>query len=144
MLKPAFCVLSAALLAACASAPGEARPRGVAAYADDARLGEKVSNVCFASSIDGFSLNERDTVVLREGRKEYLVEVFGNCLDLESAMTIGIDSATSCLSKGDALIVSTSLTGSDIGLGPQRCMIQDIYAWNPDAEAAAEPDTPAE
>ena len=144
MLKPALFILSAALLAACQSAPGETKPRGAAAYADDPRLGEKVSSICFASSIDGFSMNERTSVVLREGRKEYLVEVFGTCLDLENALAIGIDSTTSCLSKSDALIVSSSLTGSGIGAGPQRCMIQEIYAWNADAEQTAAEALPAE
>lgn len=144
MLKPAFLLLSTALLAACQSAPGTATPRGAAAYADDARLGEKVSSICFSSNIDGFSMNERDTVVLREGRDEYLVEVLGTCLDLESALAIGIDSTTSCLSKGDNLIVSSSLTGSNVGIGPQRCMIREIYAWNPDAEDTPEEAAPAE
>lgn len=144
MLKPALLILSASLLAACQSMPGETKPAGIAAYADDPRLGEKVSNACFASSIDGFSMNKRDTVVLRDGRKEYMVEVFGNCFDLENAMAIGIDAATSCLSKGDALIVNSSLVGSGAGMGPQRCMIKEIYAWDSKAEKAAAEETPAE
>ena len=143
MLKPALMILSAATLAACASAPGETKPRGVAAYADDARLGEKISNACFASNIDGFSMNTRDTVVLRDGNREYMVEVLGNCLELDNAVTIGIDARTSCLSRSDYLIVSSSLTGNGPGLGPQRCMIKEIYAWDSDAEAPEEP-APAE
>lgn len=144
MLKPALLILSAGLLAACQSTPGETKPSGVAAYADDPRLGEKVSSVCFASSIDSFSMNKRDTVVLREGRKDYLVEVFGNCFDLESAMAIGIDAATGCLSKGDALIVSSSLTGSSVGMGPQRCMIKEIYAWDSKAKEKVPEETQEE
>lgn len=145
MLRPALLIFSTALLAACQSTPGEPRVRGIAAYEGDPRLGEQVSNICFSSSIDGFSLNERETVVLREGSREYMVEVLGTCLELDSAMTIGIDARTSCLSKGDHLIVSSSFTGNGAGIGPQRCMIKDIYAWDPDAKAEpAEEAAPAE
>lgn len=145
MLRPATLILATALLAACQSTPGERKPEGFAAYEGDPRLGEVVNNACFTSSIDGFSMNEKKSVVLRDGKKEYMVEVFGSCPNLDDAMSIGIDSATSCLSKGDALIVSTSMMGNDVGLGPQRCQIKEIRKWDKNATKAEEPaDAPAD
>ncbi|HBF90046.1 MULTISPECIES: DUF6491 family protein [Hyphomonas] len=128
------------ILAACATnETNDTRLRGAERYADDPRLGEEVDRICFASSIDGFSETTRDTVVLRNGRKHYLVEVFTSCAPLDHAMRIGLDSTGGCLRKSDALIVSDSM--SDIGetssFSRQRCLVNGIYEWNPDAEADA-------
>ncbi|MGE6696290.1 DUF6491 family protein [Hyphomonas sp. NPDC076900] len=144
MLRSAALIFTTALLAACQSAPGTGTPQGIAAYADDPRLGEPADRICFASSIDGFSDNKRNTVILREGRDEYMVEVFGACPDLEYAQSIGIDSATGCLTRSDALIVGHSLGGT--GMGPQRCLIREIRKWDRKAEKPAEPaaESPAE
>ncbi len=142
MLKPATLLLSVAFLAACQSTPGSQSPKGIAALADDPRLGEPVDRICFASSIDGFSNNERSTVVLREGRDEYIVEVFGSCPDLEYAQTIALDSTTSCLTRADAILVGHTPGGS--GMGPQRCTIKEIRKWDPKAEKTEKAETPAE
>ena len=145
MLRTAAFILTSSLaLAACQSIPGNPSPSGMAAYADDPRLGEPVDRICFASSIDGFSNNERNTVVLREGRDEYMVEVFGACPDLEYAYSIGIDAVTGCVTRSDAIIVGHVPGGT--GIGPQRCLIKDIRKWDPKAEKPAEPaaETPAE
>ncbi len=128
-------VLAAATLAACASAPGEARSRGIGKYSDDPRLGEETSQICFASAIDGFSLNERDTVVLHEGRDRYMVEVTGGCMDLEDAFGIGVDTTSNCVTRGDSIVVSQALGGT---FAPQRCMITKIHKWDPKAEKAKE------
>ncbi|AXE63769.1 hypothetical protein BBF93_05715 [Hyphomonas sp. CACIAM 19H1] len=144
MLRSAALIFTTALLAACQSAPGTGTPQGIAAYADDPRLGAPVDRICFASSIDGFSDNKRNTVILREGRDEYMVEVFGACPDLEYAQSIGIDSTTGCLTRSDALIVGHTPGGT--GMGPQRCLIKEIRKWDRKAEKPAEaaPETPAE
>lgn len=136
------------ILSACATDPNaEPRPKGVERYADDPRLGEEVKRVCFTSTIDGFSENERDTVVVRKGMDHYLIEVFGSCNALEHAQLVGFDSHMSCLSKGDSLVVSESIAGPrNEGLGGQRCMITAIYDWDPDAtdEAEASEESPSE
>ncbi|MFN4024911.1 MAG: DUF6491 family protein [Hyphomonas sp.] len=137
MIRAAFILAPAVLLAACESMPGNPVPRGIAAYEGDVRLGERTDRICFASSIDGFSANKDRTVVLRDGRKEYLVEVYGACPELDFAQSIGIEARTGCLTRSDALIVSSSLTGSGAGTGPNRCMIKEIYTW--DSRAKAEP-----
>lgn len=137
MIRVAFILAPALLLAACESLPGEPVPRGIAAYEGDVRLGERTDRICFASSIDGFSVNRDRTVVLRDGRKEYLVEVYGACPELDFAQSIGIEARTGCLTRNDALIVSSSLSGSNVGAGPNRCMIKEIHTW--DSRAKAEP-----
>jgi hypothetical protein len=131
-------VLAATALGACASAPGEPAEKGIAKYAGDARLGEKTNKICFASSIDGFSMNDRDTVLLHDGKKRYMVEVTGTCFDLENAESIGLDSPTSCLTPGDSIIVAETFGET---FGSRRCMIREIYEWDP---KAGEPEEKAE
>ena len=138
-----------ALLASCATPPSD-EPKGVARFADDARLGEEIDRACFVRGIDRFSENTDDTVVLSAGpSRHYLVEVFGTCIELDRAQSIGIASRQTCLRRTDSLIVSTSAfsLNDSVGLGPERCRINAIYAWDPDAvkdettekdEAAAE------
>jgi len=131
-------------LAACATAATEPGARGLNQYADDPRLGEATKRICFASNIDGFSLNKRSTVVLSEGRDDYMVEVTGSCFDLDNAETIALDSPTGCLTPGDAIIVASTMGGG--GIGPQRCLIREIRKWDPKAEKAegeAKVETPA-
>lgn len=136
--------LSAAALSACAT-PDKDRARGIAKYDGDARLGEQVDKICFASGIDGFGETTRNTVIVREGvRDNYLVEVYGGCINLEGAQSIGLDSRQGCVRKGDNLIVSESLFVNDnVGIGPQSCAIKSIYKWNKDATEQAEAETEA-
>ena len=135
----------AALVTACAATPTD-RVKGVAQFADDPRLGEETDRVCFQRTIDNFTLTTRDTVVLEAGpSRQYLVEVVGVCSDLDHAQSIGIDAATSCLTRGDALIVSRSpfSLNDPSNIGPQRCLIKAIYDWDGDAEAPDEPEEEA-
>ncbi|MGJ8561341.1 MAG: DUF6491 family protein [Litorimonas sp.] len=127
----------------CASFDDDRSPRGAAQFADDARLGEEVNNVCFSGSIDGFGETTRNTVVLTRGVSDrYLVEVLGGCQNLEFALGIGVDSRSSCLSRGDKLILSDSpfVNNDRTGLGLQRCTISKIFKWNKDADETAPDD----
>ncbi|MFN7179178.1 DUF6491 family protein [Hyphomonas sp.] len=137
MLRALPLIAAAAALVACSSTPGSATPSGIARYADDPRLGEEARNICFARSIDGFSMNERDSVVLHEGRTRYLVAVAGTCMDLEYAEAIALDTPTGCLTPGDAIIVSRAMGGT---FGPQRCIITSIRNWDPKAKAKPAPE----
>ena len=140
-MRPLLYTLAAPiLLAACASTPaGEQTPRGVAKYADDPRLGEQVDRICFASSIDNFGNNTRDTLTVREGRDHYLIEVMGACTNLDDAMRIGLVSTGSCLRDMDSIIVSTQIidSPSDSPFDTQRCVVKSIHKWNPDAEESS-------
>lgn len=128
------------LLSACATAANggtkEVEPKGVERFAEDPRLGEEVRRMCFASSVDSFSDNTDDTVVLEiSPNKSYLVEVGGGCYNLDSAQSVALDVATGCATKGDRLIVSDSAFGlqQSSGIGPSRCLIKGIYEWHEDA-----------
>ena len=130
-----------AILIGCTSTGNTAdEPRGVAKYADDPRLGGEVDRVCFASTIDSFGNNSRNTFTVREGMDHYLIEVFGTCSSLKDAQQIAIDATGSCLSKGDGVIVSDSIAGFDdrTGIGPQRCIVDAIYDWDPKAQKTDE------
>lgn len=130
-------LLASTVLAACTSQPtGEPQPKGVAQFAGDPRLGEEVRNVCFASTISGFHDATDDTVVISKGRDDYLIEVYGNCFNLDQAQQLAVDSTTSCLGKGDHIITSDSIAGfhDKTGFGVQRCTIKSIHKWDSKAE----------
>ncbi len=135
LLQLSLCAL---VLSGCQSAGSGNQPEGIAAYAGDPRLGERTDRICFASGIDSFSMNRDRSLVLRRGMDEFLVEVYGPCPELAYAQTIAIGSATGCLSRGDRLIVSSSLQGAGgaggSGIGPDRCVIREIHAWNSRAD----------
>jgi len=128
-------------LAACATSADDGKPKGIAAFKGDPRLGEEVSKICFNRSIDGFSENTDDTVVLTKGvNKDHIVEVSGICQDLKFAKSIAIDSRSSCITRGDYLLVSSSAFSLDdgTGIGPDRCYIDKIYKWDKKAKAEME------
>jgi hypothetical protein len=131
MKRITLAVLTALTLGACTTAPAEPRLRGLEKYADDPRLGPEKKNICFAANIDGFSMNERASVVLHEGRDRYMVEVTAGCMDLDFAESIAIDSSGGCVTPGDFIIVARTLGDS---FGSNRCMIREIREWNPKAE----------
>jgi hypothetical protein len=140
-MRLALLATASVLLTACASqAPADAKPKGVAQFAGDPRLGEEVRNVCFTSTISGFHDATDDTVVISKGRDDYLVEVYGNCFNLDQAQQIAVDSTTNCLGKGDHLITSDSISGfhDDTGFGVQRCMIKSVHKWDSRAKAPEE------
>jgi hypothetical protein len=121
-------------LCACASTD-EAREEGVAAYADDPRLGEQVDRICFGRQINGFGETTDSTIVVRYGVNEhYLVETFGYCRDLDWAQSIALDQFSTCLTRGDSIIPYGSAFGPDrSGPPPQSCRIKAIYEWDEDA-----------
>ncbi len=135
MKRITLAVLAATALGACTTGPAEPRLRGLEKYADDPRLGPEKRSICFASNIDGFSMNERETVVLHEGRDRYMVEVTAGCSDLNNAESIAVDSSGGCLTPGDSIIVARTMGDS---FGSNRCMIREIREWNPKAEKPAE------
>lgn len=139
-IRAAFVAIACAnILGACAS-PGDARQGGVAAYADDPRLGEQVDRICFGRQINGFGETTDRTIIVRYGVNEhYLVETAGYCRDLNWAQSIALDQFSTCLTRGDSIIPSSSAFGRNrSGPPPQSCMIRAIYEWD---EAASEPDT---
>lgn len=130
--------LAGTLMMACAStSEADDKAKGIAAYKDDARLGEEVKKICFNRNIDGFSNATRNTVVLSAGpSKDYIVEV-GVCPNLSHAQSIAIDSTLSCVDRSDSILVSDSAFSLDdgTGLGPDRCYIKKMHKWDKRAKA---------
>ena len=128
-------------LSACASAltPEErAEIKSADLFEDDPRRGDEVKKICFVSNIDGFSNASDRAVVISEGRKDYLVTTSHRCSDLDHALSVGIKSFSSCLSRGDKLIGRDSLTGHNtVGAAPIACHVSKIYKW--DAKAMEKP-----
>lgn len=125
-------------ISACATSADANKPRGIAAFKDDPALGEQVDRICFNRNIRGFGDTTDRTVVLTRGvRDQYIVEVSGACRDLKFAQSVGIDSRSSCITRGDYLLVSGSAFSLDdgTGLGPNRCLIQKMHKWDSKAKA---------
>lgn len=115
---------------------GEDPLKGIAALAEDPRLGEKVNRICFASQIDGFRAATKNTVIVESGlRKEFIMETFGGCSNLRSAQAISLPTGFSCLSDKDNIIVHESVFGTaSTPFSNERCTIKSIYRWNENAD----------
>ena len=125
---------TALLVSACATSTPDVEEAKVDPL-EDARIGEEVKSLCFASSINGFAeWEDGDGVIVRKGvRDRFLVTVFGTCTPIDHVQSIGTVNG-GCLDRGDKLFVSNSFTGH--GSGPfdnQFCRIKAIYEWNADA-----------
>jgi hypothetical protein len=93
----------------------------------NSQLGNEVKRICFASSINGWKEfnGERHSIILTKGVKdEYKLELSGFC-DVTKAMS-NIATRTrgsSCLTRGDEIIVSDGFSGVD------RCFIKKMHKW---------------
>ena len=93
----------------------------------NSQLGNEVTRICFASSINGWKEfhGDRHSIILTKGvRDEYKLELSGFC-DVTKAMS-NIATRTrgsSCLTRGDEIIVSDGFSGVD------RCFIKKMYKW---------------
>jgi hypothetical protein len=92
------------------------------------RQGDAVKQICFARSINGWRelKGQRHSVILTKGIKdEYKLDLSGVC-DVSNSMN-NIATRTrgsSCLTRGDEIIVSNGFSGTD------RCLIKKIYRWD--------------
>ncbi len=127
-------------LSSCATTVSDG-PQGLAKFADDPRLGNKVDRICFSGSIDSFFGAEGDTIVLSKGLgRDYRVRLSGLCNNLEHAQSMALERQSGCASRGDYILVSESpfTLNDDIGLGPDRCYIDEIYEWHKDVDVDEE------
>lgn len=117
--------------------------------ADDPRLGERVDRICFGRDINGFKTikGEDDAVLLEKGVNDwYKATLIGACnyRQLKWAQAVAIEQrpAGGCVTRGDALIFSNSISGDFSFRNSTRCVISEIYEW--DEDAAAEDDAETE
>ncbi len=112
------------------------KPRGIAQFKDDPRLGKQVNAICFKGNVDGFSDAAGNTIVLREGiNRHYRVSLNGFCPNLEYAQSLAFERQSGCARRGDYILLSDSVFSLDDGTGviPDRCFINEIYEWDRDA-----------
>jgi len=96
---------------------------------NDPRIGEKVTQVCFTSSISGWSEvdNDRSALIVHFGNKEsYKVDLVGACQADWAMMSIALVSRTnsSCLSIGDKLFTDAQTNRH------ASCRITGIHEWD--------------
>ncbi|MFN0022327.1 MAG: DUF6491 family protein [Parvularculaceae bacterium] len=118
----------------------------------DPRLGEEVRQICFSRSISGFRTidDEDDAILLERGVNDwYKTTLAGACNynQLRFAQSVAIDQRPGggCITRGDALVFSDSAFGDFSFPNATRCIITEIYRWDPKAKAPedeAEEDAP--
>ena len=127
---------SLAAVAACAS-NGDSDNGADLDPATDPRVGDEQQRICFTRRINAFAeYGDDDGILLREGVNEwYLVTVAGPCPSLGFAQAVGLGpdlAGAGCLRRSDRIWVSDGSRGR--GLGTSSCLIDKIYAYDPDAE----------
>lgn len=120
-------------LGACSATPADNTQQNIDVQSD-ARVGEAVNQLCFASTIDNFKMPTRNSVVVEKGvNDEYLIQTMGNCFDLQNAMSLSFDTfpGSGCISKGDSIFAYDSVFGPDnMSMPAMRCPIAQIYKWD--------------
>lgn len=123
--------------------------------AADPRQGEQVDSICFGRNINNFeTIDGVDDAILLEKsvNRWYKADLIGACSyrELKWALSVAIDQrpAGGCVRRGDRLIFSRSAFGDFSFQNTTRCVITDIYGWDPDATAeeasAAETEQPSD
>ncbi len=89
----------------------------------------------FASQVNGWSADrDEKTAYLYVGAKDvYKAELFSRCMDLDSALNIGIETRGGGTSICDGLDVDLLVRSV---MGPQRCKITKLTKLTPDEVAA--------
>ena len=135
-----FAMALAATMLAGAAYAGEAPADDGDENAADARQGEEVNRICFGRNINGFKAikGEDDAVLLESGvNRWHKAELAGACSyrRLKWAQAVAIDQRPrgGCVTPGDALIFTNSITGDFSFENTTRCIITDIYEWDDDA-----------
>ena len=106
---------------------------------DDARVGDAVSRICFASNINNFRFIDTDekVVLLQKSVNDwFLVELFGPCRyrNLRFSQAVGIDTfgGGGCLTRGDTLVFSDTLFKPN-RFDLTQCRVGKMYQWDEDA-----------
>ncbi len=111
------------------AAPSDTPQAGVAKYKRDMRLGESVSNICFAGQIGAFRLFGQDTVIVKSGLgDEFILDVAPGCSPLDIANSVAMETGKSCLAAQDNIIVAESSGVSE------NCTVLSIYRWNEEVD----------
>lgn len=118
-------LLGTALLVTGAAGVVQAAPKAKAVGKTECFFNRQVRN--YTTS------NDDKTLYVRAGRDTYRMETFGRCLDLDNALTIGLDSHPSssiCSAQDVTVIVHSN------GMGVQRCPVRELVKLTPDQVAA--------
>lgn len=113
----------------------------------DPRLGVEVDRICFSRDISNFATidDEDDAVLLERGVNDwYKVTLAGACNynRLRFAQSVAIDERPrgGCITRGDALVFSDSAFGDFSFPNATRCIITEMFRWNPKAKDEASDD----
>ncbi|HYE44829.1 MAG TPA: DUF6491 family protein [Caulobacter sp.] len=107
-----------------------------AAAGDKQNQQAKKTDCFFNRQVHNYTTADDDrTLYVRAGKNTYRMETFGRCIDLSSALNIGLDSHPSssiCSAQDVTIVVGSS------SMGPQRCAVRTLTKLTA-AEVAALP-----
>lgn len=118
-------LLGTALLVTGAAGGVQAAPKAKAAAKTDCFFNQQVRNYTAA--------RDDKTLYVRAGRDTYRMETFGRCLDLGTALNIGLDSrpgSSICAAQDVTIIVHSN------GMGVQRCPVRTLTKLTAEQVAA--------
>ena len=125
LLGSALLITAAAGVVQAQTPQGEAAKKAVSSARTDCFFTREVRNYTTA--------DDDKTLYVRAGKDTYRMETFGRCLDLSSALNVGLDShpSSSICSALDVTIVVPSSS-----MGPQRCAVRTLVKLTPEDVAA--------
>jgi hypothetical protein len=130
-------VLGAGALAQARSADPATGPNATPATSSTAAS----RNSCFFNrQVSNFTARDEKTLYLKAGREVYRLDMFGRCMDMDTALDLGLDSrptSSICGAQDVTVLVHTS------NLGPQRCAVRTLTRLSPaEVEALPKRDRP--
>ena len=132
--EPRLIALTAVALflgaAAFAPAPSDPGPPNGSEAASPARP----RNSCFFNrQVSNFTASDEKTLYLKAGREVYRLDMFGRCMDLDTALDVGLDSRPTSSICGPQDVTVVVHSGN---LGPQRCAVKALTRLTPSEVAA--------
>lgn len=109
----------------------------------DYQRGPEVRRICAVRSISGFQrADDRSLLVTLSPKRRYLIETIGFCPDLDFAFTIGLETFSGCLSRGDRIVIPPVFDPHRRRHLPQpSCRVHRIYEWVQEATPTPAPET---
>jgi hypothetical protein len=131
----------ALFLGTAAFAPAASDPAAVAPNGSETAARVRPGKTCFFNrQVSNFTARDEKTLYLKAGREVYRLDMFGRCMDMDTALDVGLDSRPTSSICGPQDVTVVVHSGN---LGPQRCTVKSLTRLTPaEVEALPKGDRP--